>query len=344
MVSRLKIQAIAVVACVAALCVFPGRSIAQTGPSVLAGFHAAAYATSVPGVTAMSVGPDGRLYVAEQSGAVLSLGSGGRRTVATVAGVPLGLSWHARQLYVSYTGSIAVFAPNRAFTSFAERVLVSGLPTGVHQNDGLAFKGGWMYVGVGSTCNACVESDPRSATIMRFHLDGSHRQVFARGMRNPYGLAFQPGTSRLYATDNGRDDYDDQVPDELNLVVRNGRYGWPNCWGKRQGLGASCANTRPAVVDFEPHASADGLIFYTGNAFPAAYRHDAFVAEYGQTVGAGANGHLVKWVHLSGSGGTYGTFVTGLSHPVALTEARNGSLLVADFGTGIIWRISASAH
>jgi glucose/arabinose dehydrogenase len=344
MMNRLGIRAVAMLTCLAVVCAVPGRSAAQTGLSVPPGFHATVYAENVSGVTAMSIGPDRRLYAAVQSGAVVSIGSGSRRTVATVSGVPLGLAWHAGRLYVSYTGSIAALTPNRAFTSFTLHVLVTGLPTGVHQNDGLAFNGAWMYVGVGSTCNACVESDPRSATIMRFHLDGSHGQVFARGLRNPYGLAIQPGTGRLYATDNGRDDYDDQVPDELNLIVRNGRYGWPNCWGKRQGLVAGCAQTRPAVIDFEPHASADGLIFYRGTAFPPAYRHDAFVAEYGQTVGVGTNGHRVKWVHLSGSGGTYGDFVTGLSHPVALTEARNGSVLVGDFGTGIIWRISANGH
>jgi glucose/arabinose dehydrogenase len=336
------VRVIATTIAITAVLEMPRTTRAQIVPSVPAGFRVSIDAQGIPHVTAMSVGPDGRLYVAEENGAVASLGTGGTRGVATVSGVPLGLVWHAGRLYVSYTGSIAVLTPNQGFTTFGRRVLISGLPTGKHQNDGLAFHGIWMYVGVGSTCNACTESDPRSATIMRFHLDGSHGQVFARGLRNPYGLAFRPGTASLYATDNGRDDYGDRVPDELNLVVRNGRYGWPNCWGERAGLAAGCAQTRPAVALFEPHASADGLVFYTGTVFPSAYRHDAFVAEYGQTVGVGTNGHRVKWVHFGSKHTTVGDFVTGLSHPVALTEGRNGSLLVADFGTGIIWRIATA--
>jgi glucose/arabinose dehydrogenase len=199
-----------------------------------------------------------------------------------------------------------------------------------------------MYVGVGSTCNACAEPDPRSATIMRFRDNGSAGQVFARGLRNPYGLAFRPGTAQLYATDNGRDDFDDQVPDELNRIVRGGRYGWPSCWGN--GGGSGCKGTVPPVALFEPHASADGLVFYTGRTFPARYRGDAFVAEFGQTVGGGYNGHKVKDVHFAGKRVTVSDFATGLSNPLAVIVARDGSLLVADFGTGAIWRIQANGH
>jgi glucose/arabinose dehydrogenase len=337
------------IALLTALCLLlPGLlapSTASAAPSAFSlpsSFHATVYARGLSTPTAMSLGPDGRLYVAEANGSIVAIGRGGMKLVASVGGTLLGLSWHAGKLYVSYTGSIAVLTPARGYGSFASRVIVSGLPTGRHQNDGMAFKGSWLYVGVGSTCNACVESDPRSASIMRFHLDGSHGQIYARGLRNPYGLAVQPRTDQLYATDNGRDDFDDQVPDELNRIVQGGTYGWPDCWGN--GGGSNCRGTMAPVAQLEPHASADGIAFYTGRTFPARYRNDAFVAEFGQTVAGGDHGHKLIDVHFSGGRATAATFATGFSNPLAVTVAGDGSLLVADYGSGTIWRIQARGH
>ena len=195
-----------------------------------------------------------------------------------------------------------------------------------------------MYVGVGSTCNACVESDPRSASIMRFRANGNNGEVYAHGLRNPYGLAIRPATGRLYATDNGRDDFGDSVPDELNLIQQGGRYGWPNCWGRNGG--SNCAGTNPPVALFEPHSSADGLTFYRGTSFPAAYRADAFVAEWGDSVNNLGTGQIVKRVHFQGSRVTVSTFATGFSHPLAVAIGPSGALLVSDYGTGTIWRIA----
>jgi glucose/arabinose dehydrogenase len=263
-------------------------------------------------------------------------------TIASGFNVPLGLAWHNRTLYVSAMGTVSTLTPSANFSRFTQRVIVHGLPTGRHQNDGMVFRGTWMYLGVGSTCNACVEADSRSATIMRFHLNGTGGQVYARGLRNPYGLAFQPGTGQLYATDNGRDDFGDSVPDELNKIVQGGRYGWPNCWGR--GGGSGCAGTIAPVALFEPHSSADGLVFYTGSTFAKRYRGDAFVAEWGDSVNNLGTGQIVKRVHFVRGRATVSTFATGFSHPLALAIAPDSSLLVADWGTGIIWRIQANGH
>src|SRR5581483_2285563 len=141
-------------------------------------------------------------------------------TVATGLNNPLGLAWYNNTLYVSTLGQISTITPNASYTQFsAPNVIVSGIPTGQHQNDEIAFNQGWLYMGVGSTCDACTESDARSATIMRFKPDGSNAQIFASGLRNPFGLAVRPATGQLYATDNGRNDQGDSVPDELNAIV-----------------------------------------------------------------------------------------------------------------------------
>jgi glucose/arabinose dehydrogenase len=320
----------------------PGTASAQTGLTAPSGFHVGVYASGFSSPTALAIGPDRRVYVAEQDGTVRATEGGGSTIVASGFSTPLGLAWHGRTLYVSSTSEVSMLTPSPNYASFQSRVIISGLPTGKHQNDGLVFRGSWLYLGMGSTCNACTEGDPRSATIMRFHLDGTHAQVYARGLRNPYGLAFRPGTGQLYATDNGRDDYGDSVPDELDLITRGKSYGWPDCWGK--GGGTHCNGTVAPVALFEPHASADGLVFYSGNTFAKRYRGDAFVAEWGDSVNGLGTGHRVKDVHFSGSRATVSDFLTGLSHPVAVAIAPDSSLLVADWGTGIIWRIQASGH
>lgn len=320
----------------------PMPTYAQSGLSVPNGFHATVYASGFSNPTAITFGPDGRLYVAEASGSVLAVGRQGSTTIASGFGTTLGLKWYYNALYVSSNGEITRLTPSKNYQSFSRHVIVSGIPTGKHQNDSIVFLRGWMYVGVGSTCNACTESDPRSATIMRFHPDGSHAQIYARGLRNPYGLAVQPKTNALYATDNGRDDYDDSVPDELNRIVRGGNYGWPNCWGR--GGGSGCKGTIAPVALFEPHSSADGIVFYTGKTFPKRYRGDAFVAEWGDSVNSLGTGHILKDVHFAGKRVTVSTFATGFSNPLAVTVAHNGSLLVADYGSGTIWRIQANGH
>lgn len=335
---RYLVRALAVGALTANVLFSTGTGAAQAGPGVPRGFSASVYASGFSSPTALAFGPDKRLYVAGEGGAVLALGRSGPTTVASGLGVILGIAWHAHVLYVSSTGRIITLTPSSGYRRFTTHVIVSGIPTGRHQNDGIAFAGGWMYVGVGSTCNACVESDPRSASIMRFHLDGSHAQVYAHGLRNPYGLAIRPATGRLYATDNGRDDYGDSVPDELNLIQGGGRYGWPDCWGRNGG--SNCAGTIAPVALFEPHSSADGLVFYTGKSFPAGYRGDAFVAEWGDDVTSLGTGHIVKRVHFVGARAVVSTFATGFSHPLAVTIEPSGALLVADNGTGIIWRIA----
>lgn len=339
------IVTIAAILCLAGSALAPAGALAKDGnnaPATLSlpgGFRATVFASGLSAPTALAIGPDGRLYIAQENGVILATNGGDVSTVFSGFTVPLGLAWHKNRLYVSSTGEVSILTPTNHYRSLTQRVIIRGLPTGKHQNDNMAFKGRWMYLGVGSTCNACSEGDPRSASIMRFHLDGSHAQVYAHGLRNPFGLAFRPANGQLYATDNGRDDHDDHVPDELNRIVQGGRYGWPSCWGK--GGGSGCGGTIAPIALFEPHSSADGLAFYTGHTFPKRYRGDAFVAEFGQTVGGGDNGHLLKDVHFTKKWTTVSTFGSGFTNPVAVVVGRDGSLIVADFGSGIIWKMQA---
>src|SRR5947209_6772662 len=96
---------------------------------------------------------------------------------------------------------------------------------------GDVFVGSW-YAGtvsvlLGSSCNECVDPVGR-AVIMHYRPDGSGGQTYARGLRNAVGLAWQPGTGRLWATDNGEDTLGDNIPpDEVDIMRAGGNYGWP---------------------------------------------------------------------------------------------------------------------
>ena len=151
-----------------------------------AGYRATVYASGLTHPTAMAFGPDGRLYVTEDTGRLVVTGSGSRRptTVASALRVPLGLLWIGRRLVVSETGRLERF--DLSGTRLAgRRVLVRGLPYGEHQQDAVVLHRGRLVFGSGSTCDACVERDRRSAAILSVRPDGTDLRVVASGLRNP---------------------------------------------------------------------------------------------------------------------------------------------------------------
>ena len=128
------------------------------------------------------------------------------------------------------------------------------------------------------------------------------------------------------------------------VIVREGAwYGWPDCWpshARELRLIGNCANATPPAVYLGPHASADGLAFYTGASFPREYRGNLFVALWGQYL-SNRHGRRVVRIRL-GPGGKarrVTDFARGFDHPLALVVDRTGALLVADWGRGVIYRI-----
>ena len=251
--------------------------------------------------------------------------------------VPLGLTWHGHTLFVSEQGRLERFTL-RAGRLVDRRAVVTGLPFGEHQQDNVVYHSGRLYWGSGSTCDACRERDPRSATVLSLRPDGSDLRVVARGLRNPYGLAFQPKTGRLYGSVNGQDDLDkpaDPEPADMAVWIRPGSlYGWPRCWpdARTLRLAGSCAGvTRPAAY-LEPHSSADGLGFWRG---------DLYVSEWGQYL-SHRFGRRVARIQLrpNGAARRVTVFASGFAHPLALLVDQRGGLLVADWRRGLVYRIS----
>jgi len=322
------------------------------GISVPAGFRVGLYAEGLSNPTSLAFGPDGRLYVSQSNGRISAVtdtdGDGlGDRVDGFAEGFvsPLGLAWRGNDLYVGSRGTVSVVRDtNGDGRAEASNDIITGLPVGRHQTNGLAFgPDGWLYIGQGSIDDHGEYGIvPLEASILRANPDGTDLAVYASGLRNPYDLAFHPVTGELFATDNGRDTPATGVSDELNVIVEGGHYGWPDCWDV--GEGTHCEGTIPPVVELPEHSSADGLAFYTGRLFPSQYQNVLFIALWGANSGDPAIGKKVVAVVLTRSGtdwqGTVYDFAWGFANPLDVTVGPDGALYVADFGTGRVYRIS----
>jgi glucose/arabinose dehydrogenase len=352
-----------------ALLLLPGAAAAQ-GPRLVvpAGFAIDVFADRVGSVRFMAVDPTGTLLVSEpSSGRVLALpdrnGDGkadGVRVVVDGLDQPHGLAFRDGALYVAENARVQRFHYDPATMKAARPVaVVKSLPAGGgHWTRTVVFgPDGHMYVSVGSSCNVCRESDRRRAAILRYAADGSGEQIFASGLRNAVGLAFQSGTGVLWATVNERDWRGDDVPPDYVTEVREGTFhGWPDCMvvgGKaipddRFERGARCENVTSPTVEIQAHSAPIGLAFYTGSQFPAEYRGSLFVAfrgSWNRTVRTGYK--VVRIPFRDGKPAGVEDFATGWlegaaawGRPVDLVVGRDGALYLSDQGAERIYRIS----
>lgn len=316
------------------------------GIGVPAGFSAYVYARGLGTTTAMAFGPDGRLYVVTNGGTLEVVGSPGAGPQVLLSGLPspLGLAWRGSDLFLSVRGAVRGYHLKGSAVS-GGGIVAQGWPVGRHQNDAiLLMPNGDFLLGVGSTCDVCIQADARNASVLRFRSDWSYAGVVVHGSRNPYGLALRPSTGDAYVTINGQDNLGSQPADHLLRVTDGEDAGWPRCWPAYPdgSLHGNCAGVAPPVAVFSPHSSADGIVFHDGTDFGPDYADNAFVTEWGANVG-GPTGRRLERVVLSGSGadehGQVSDFAAGFSHPLAITEAPDGGLLVGDYGTGQIIEI-----
>lgn len=193
-------------------------------------------------------------------------------------------------------------------------------------------------------------------------VDGSgfaeSQKVFADFAGQPLGIAFRPATGELYAPDNEVDDLGpDLPPEELNRIVEGGDYGWPYCYGQNLPNPnfppkTSCVGKTPPLAEMEAHSSADGMVFYSGQQFPAEFRNNLFVALWGSWsyLTDPPTGRKVVRIILPPSGSSplamVSNFMTGLGNPLDLAvvpegQPLAGQLLIADYGAGKIYRVWA---
>jgi glucose/arabinose dehydrogenase len=194
-------------------------------------------ARGIPNATNVAFDPAGGMWVTSggnyrsPTDGVWHLPAGASKARQVVKGLDtaLGLAWYGGELYVSsryrtrapggYSGRVDAYT-QLSGTRFAKRrTVLDDLPAGLHNPDSIApGPDGRLYLGVGTKTNDGRNATKREGTVLSFPPSGSEQRIEARGLRNPYGLAFLPGTTRLYVSDNGRDDLGEtQPPDELNV-------------------------------------------------------------------------------------------------------------------------------
>jgi glucose/arabinose dehydrogenase len=304
------------------------------------GFRVDVYARGLEHPTALAWGPGGVLYATQEGGAVVRVKP--RKVIARGFATPLGLAWGGDgALFVSARGTLWRVAGG------SRRALVRNLPYGRHQQDNVVLHQGRLYFGSGSTCDVCQEKSRYSATVLSVRPQGGGLRIASRGLRNPFGLAVDPGTGRLYATINERDEVGPGEPADTVVQIRDGRrFGWPACWPsyKRKRLMGSCRGVTPPLAYLQPHSSADGLTVYRGDSFPAGYQGNLFVAEWGEYLSTRHGRKLTRVVFRPGRPAAVSTFATGFDHPIAVTVDAEGALLVADYGRGVVYRIQARGN
>jgi len=310
------------------------------GPS---GLKAMIYTRDLPHVSAFAYDHAGRLW-ATTSGStshtsdgvylVSQPGAAARKVVGGIEG-PLGLVWVGDRLIVSSLGRVTEYAGFDGVSFRRSKDILSGPVPGGENNNVVLAPDGRLVMGISASCDHCVPASKWSGTILSFRQNGSDLRVLAKGVRAAYGLAYLPGTKQLFASLNQRDDLGSHTPGDWLAIVRSGQdWGFPGCYGQR----TKACSRRPAPVGvLDAHAAAGGVALLTLE-LAGRYRPSALVAEW-------QLGKIQRVALRRTSGGYSGTtsvFLTGFENPLPVISTRNGSILVGDWGTGIVYRISAS--
>ncbi len=337
------------------------------------GFQIQKIAENLGKARILAVGDDGSVYVTRpDAGDCLLLrdtdGDGRLDQQRVVARKPHlhGIAIHGDSVYFATIHEIYRASRKPDGTLGELKQIAGNLPDGgQHANRTVAVgPDGMLYASVGSTCNACSDPNPENATILRMNVDGSGREIFAKGLRNTIGFAWSPDSKQLFGMDHGTDWLgDDEQKEELNLIAKDADYGWPYVYAEGK------VNPRvdpPAGVDpeqhakatnkpvllYTPHAAPMQMAFYTGSQFPAEYRGDAFVAMRGSWNRKPPSGYeIVRIRFRNGQPTAIEPFLTGFlvqeagkwgyfGRPVGVAIAKDGSLLISDDTNGVIYRVS----
>ena len=238
-------------------------------------------------------------------------------------------------------------------------VVLSGLPAGSGYWTRTIKKGpdGWFYVTIGASCNSCIQEHPWRAAMIRFQ-PGGEPEVFATGIRNTVGFDWRPGTDELYGVDNGTNGMGAEFPpEEVNLIVKDGFYGWPFFNGRNVANPefadeAETNKLRPIepVHLVEAHSSLLSIRFLR-HARDKGLVNSALVARHGSWDRRKRVGFDIVSLHWGEDGAiTTKPFLTGFElegnvsgRPVDIVEAEDGTLYLSDDYSGVIWRISYGA-
>ena len=324
----------------------------------------------------MKLAPNGDVFVADsRANSIIILRDTNKDGVAderftftTNVSQPFGMAFYKDWFYVANTDSVVRFKHKSGQTKAEGKPekLIALTEGGYNQhwtrNIIFSPNGEKMYVSIGSSGNVGIEKDERRAAISQYNPDGSGYKLFASGLRNPIGLAFNPKTNELWTAVNERDGLGDNlVPDYVTSVKEGAFFGFPYVYIGQNPDPRRKDDPRPPIVDktiipdvlLTAHSAALGIVFYDGKMFPQEYQGDAFVALHGSWNREKLTGYKIIRVRFQDGklvGNSYEDFLTGWlpdensnevwGRPVGLLVNSDGSLLIADDGGKKIWRVS----
>jgi glucose/arabinose dehydrogenase len=206
-----------------------------------------------------------------------------------------------------------------------------------------------------------MAAEENRAAILEIDAASGKTRVFASGLRNPNGLAWQPESGALWAAVNERDELgSDLVPDYITSVKDGGFYGWPYSY-YGQIVDARVKPQRPEMVaraikpDYAlgPHTASLGLAFYQGKLLPQRFANGAFIGQHGSWNRKPRSGYKVIFVPFANGmpSGEPEDILTGfvdedgdaLGRPVGVALDKAGALLVADDVGNTVWRVTPAA-
>jgi len=279
---------------------------------------------------------------------------------------PFGMALVGNDFYVANSDAVLRFSYTPGQTSISapgtKVVDLPGGPINHHWTKNLIASrdGSKLYVTVGSNSNVAergMAAEAGRAAIWEVDVKTGKHRVFASGLRNPNGLAWEPQSGALWTVVNERDELgNDLVPDYLTSVAEGGFYGWPySYYGPH--VDERVKPQRPDLVakalkpDYAlgSHVAALGLTFAEGSRLPAPFTQGAFIGEHGSWNRKPFSGYKVVFVPFANGkpSGEPVDVLTGFVHdddaygrPVGVAFDKHGALLVADDVGNVVWRVT----
>ncbi len=220
-----------------------------------------------------------------------------------------------------------------------------------------------LYVGIGSNSNVAehgIDKEEGRAAIWEIDARTGKHRVFASGLRNPVGTAWEPESGTLWTVVNERDELgSDLVADYMTSVRDGGFYGWPySYFGAR--VDTRVKPPRPDLVakaivpDYAlgPHTASLGLAHSKGTSLSTPFDNGMFIGQHGSWNRKPRSGYKVIFVPFKDGkpAGMPIDVLTGfvrengdaMGRPVGVAIDTRGALLVADDVGNVVWRVSGS--
>jgi glucose/arabinose dehydrogenase len=281
---------------------------------------------------------------------------------------PFGMALAGSSFYVANTDALMQFNYTDGANSLdGPGTKIVNLPAGPMNHhwtkNVIASPNGRLYVTVGSNSNvgeAGIEQERDRAAILEVDPQGRTYRLYASGLRNPNGMAWEPTTSTLWTVVNERDELGNNlVPDYLTSVRDGAFYGWPYSY-YGQHVDKRVKPPRPELVataiapDYAlgSHTASLGLAYSERNALPPQFANGMFIGQHGSWNRKPFSGYKVIFVPFQ-NGKPAGDALDVLSgflsdkgeahgRPVGVAIDSRGALLVADDVGNAIWRITAA--